>query len=1647
MDLLIRGGRHQRLAQTNTAANRERPKSEPNNIERSHSDTNLIDQPASKNDWLELYRTNSFEDNDDNIISGRSALPEEVKKPTRKFAKPESTSDERTPAPLANNEIIASNDRLTMLEEPVVRQASHGALSISPTRSLEANKSRETMQQRADNHIIWSAPEQNNSNINQRQETNFRLAASDQQTLLNPANVASNQQLLILTFFGGIASFLLFLLLALILYNWFFSKRKRRQVNGKWWSARWPIFRIDKSHQHVPTCEDSPGKMSSNLVEDFGCVSGERVQLVERRPIIKDGEKAVRNQGEAAGEHLLSSSPVDDEHEIISEICLETGFEGKTERNAARSRTDEKRSSTMVILKRRLAKNSFFLSGRPKVRLIGECMRKFIDDEAKEMHARKRTTVPAAAALSWRDRLPIYLGGSRKGTDNQEADVRELAYDTDPTTNKCEQDENRIATGGSVELDGSTESMSERMSKQGDAGVEAADEQAGDYSNEAPATTSSSSQQQDLGQKQLLGLGEQAKYLQSPTILNDTCSSTSLFTPSPVVAADSSNQASQTNSSSPWPCNPLDWQQLQSRTAQKDLFGIRNECSDINDCLRSKSHENTPIQCYNSSSGAQVCRPCCASASPSVLNQQRDSPEQICCQQQQQLTYQATSNYNQKPRVIDHMQLGTNPTSYPNPNHLQSSAVSDKYSLNGFRSLSNHLRRQYENYYDDEQGDAYRRLTANIGMDFDMGYDHRHHHHHSINALNYCNVKDAAHLNGLLHMAPGCEAAACSQHLQPGQLGEQHPLLVPPSLGVHQANALADQIHPQPQRFPPRSHQETCLCCQPRNPTSYASNPMSVAQTCDVPDRSPFYHGQRQRSCSDQQQMPVPNTAGYLFKDGGSAGELLTSSASTSLGGSDSGFMASSQVISNNMRQPAICSNPLCACQVGGSALAAQMPQKSQQVGGPPMSILIQQPSIATPPPSHQSIDIDAGSLTSDKTRLNLAGKPTAASGDNNAKQDGDRQVVQSDSSSNSFIKNSHGSLGVIGSGPLPSGSKSTSPTTIRPRWKHRRNQLNQRQRTDLGSYGVSHSSNLILRRVSIAGDQLSVRAMPSPINLRDTPPSPVPNQQQQSTLFQHRASVASEGGWLQEYHASNTHQLRFNPNQHPPYHHHSFNQHHRHSEVPQIDHSHRPSDASLYDSQSCAVKSNYSSSGGSSSGIGISGSTCATNTPTTASFPYSSFATNFKIDQFANDELATRLNLSSAQAAVLCSSYPMQHFANNPYQPDIGQMAIAQKLITDSSTPPNGYQMASCASRKYSLPVQLESQSSERLSPTHRANRLLFEKNLQRVDSVNLSSSQQSHRLHGLQSGRTLPGSVVAAHPGGQQQLENYGQRSEQRRLFESRRSSQTITRQSSFWLEDDSADSIFSLATSGIAGLQSDDGSQMDVNNLQLEERDGHDRPTAEPDEPTQRRSSHQRPSLSSLVTSGDSIESVKQRPTTISAAANEANEPNNSMPATDGAPQMDLGGGSRMNTSSQSKQSGATEKRSSQPSKAGIAHLRNRLSSSSITSSTTSSPSPDSSRPSDRVLGIAPKSSSISKRHTYGKLRTGRRHSRLASCSGTNNDANRSDGTRRAKALEDPSFTDLKPDYNKKCDGDFNDGTFASKYPCFFNATPIELQMLNH
>lgn len=940
----------------------------------------------------------------------------------------------------------------------------------------------------------------------------------------------------------------------------------------------------------------------------------------------------------------------------------EAGGKGESFRLEERRESGDgpRRLGSMVTFKRRLARGSTVIasrcSGAPKVRLIRARVRKFIDEEAAELEAKRRENAEhRKRGFTLINLFAFLLEVLKRAGGGEEAAA--------PVERVGSAKELRVQVEERAELSecGQASGWPARADCEEAAPEEAARTPRSDRLCPRPAEHCSS------------------------------LSACSLFSASPVMADAGSLAYPQA------PC--------------AHCLGPREACPPAE---RSKSQGHTPCQ-------LGACPRACCSQSSMAAGQSEPS-----CWHGAGLesAWRHQANLEHRLRLMAAQMAGQYPS------HLGANCAGQ---LNQGAAKCNQLiKRQYENYYDDEREDAYRRLTASIGVHF-----------------------------GLLEQpALGCQP----------DLSGCYPQQACQSVVANQLQL--SQLCPQTQ---------VCKCCQ-----------LSKAELAKLPSKSPFH-----------EQI----SSSHLFA--GCSSEPLSLA---SLNNSDSG-------LGHYFKQLAVCNNPLCACQPQPSQVnqAGQVSQVNQagQVSQAPMSILVQQPSMATPPPEPAT-----------------PSEPSAE--------------------------------------PEPELGPKAKAAKAKFRHRHRRH-LSQRLAAHCAPGAAPFGANR--RRMSIAGDHLSgLIAANYGANCK-------------------RASVASDGGWggPQPIRAAEA----------------------------SAGSSHRPSDASLYEPNN---KSNCSSSGGSSSGIGVTGSAC-TNTPT-SSVPY---GYNFE---------TTGRHLYQA---------PLEH------DQSLANCYGLQTYLAQHAT----------GSRKFSLPAQLESQpASERVSPGSRS-RLLFERNLQLVDSARArDQSSASTRTHGQV--QEAPMSFVAQSLEGQRQVR-------QRPSADSRRSSQTITRQSSFWLEDNSIDSVLSLTTtttaSNLMGLQSEEGSQVNVNQLESE-------PSG-----SQVNNKSARASIASLILSADSIESVKKRPEAQSVLQKPAGGERDDFASASGSAN-DLFVG---------KAGPSRERRANRKS---VAQLKKRLSWSSSSSTTnsscnTSSPSPDFSRPSERILALTSKSaSSISKRHHFSRLRA-KRCGRGADC----------------------------------------------------------------
>lgn len=1363
----------------------------------------------------------------------------------KKYATPTSSSHDEDQIP---NQLT---DRLTYLEEPKIEQ------------QLLSNKIRDTVQ---------AGPNSNESEKLHRQN----LLTTEQQHAIgsNPTGDLNHSNL-----YYGLSS-ILFLIAGLIVYILFRKGRRRRRtpagkkrdafgneadrshhslnLNSIWpfklVSSNPSIKRLSRKHSDELIDSSAAKQQHSEPGNQFGCVVGETIQLVERKSNVV-------------------TMPAQDQAEVIQIDNIEATFD---EGPAAK-----RLNNTLVTIKKKLVKNSFVIAAskttKPKVRLITAKVRKFIDDEAEEIRLKKLKSIDANQSHRWHYyNVLSFLLNSMKSEPVKERE-----------TDLCQRGRQQPGASENVivvtEIDGNNNVDSELKDEP------QSNEQSLELKVEVHTDRDWVSREPSLA---LAGSAQcPEKLAQSPAAAVATAHSSysnySLYSTSPM---ELHQQASVTQP-------PQVAQQTALQLATCVCGNHQNlQMADHVNC-RSKSQGHSPCDTQKLAAGgldrAPACRPCC-SASPSAMPATR--------RDQQTTTYPSSAYCN----LTKQSQLANN--------------------------FNHHLKRQYENYYDDENQDAYQRLTASIGLELGLNFHDQHHHHH----LHHPATFDCG------QQRPNC----AHHHHHPRTNGNINDFLDYTRYASAYNQTVPTEI--------------TCMQQQASDilPPMGAYN-SSPCKCCPRPNFNDFM-------APDPYLLTTKST--YKTDAAGSAGELLLSSANTSLNGSDNCF--------NHLQssKPTCSYNTPCSCQANNPAV---LPLKAH----PPMSILIQQPSTSTPPPPVLPI------TTADETSSCL---PIACESENyNSDLSGG---TSSGAEANGSAETSPNNMNAIQSSP---NVILASDQTNRPKWKHRRrfSSNNKQHSANVDVFGCNsqllnqqahYPNRYSPRRMSIAGDQVAAT---------------MNNQQQQSSIvdnqnqFLHRASIASEGCWTSPYHHQGS---GMNAHPHPQ----------------QQYFGGRPSDGSLYEPprlllhcqqrqhhdqlMNCRGEkwSNYSSSGGSSSGIGFSGSTCTTNTPTTNNFPFASF-----VNPVAGDYLIDNFNIQTniGQYSNNILNMQQQHQHQQQQQQQMQQQQLQQQpqapqqfrrsshyytlnsnhagnhsfnnhqqfshRMMHLQAPFSAHQQLDVGlnpSRKYSLPVQLESQAAERLaSLSNRKGRLLFEKN----DSQQLENSNQSSQLDDLTQGQNRP--QDSGDFSGNDNL-NKASTTRQERIGsfnrsminnESRRSSQTITRQSSFWLEDSSFDSMLSqLTTSGVC-LNDNEGSQIDVASQLCDDQLMRQEPPAA----SNSRANSQRPSISSLILSADSIESVKQRPPNNSEnmptrrlSADKKDEPSNSS--------AKQGGDS--NSSAISKPKKIVQRKT-------LSHMKRRFSSSTSSSSTstasTSTPSPDFGGASVRILAQTSsfKSSSISKR----------------------------------------------------------------------------------
>lgn len=865
----------------------------------------------------------------------------------------------------------------------------------------------------------------------------------------------------------------------------------------------------------------------------------------------------------------------------------------------------------------------------------------------------------------------------------------------------------------------------------------------------------------------------------------------------------------------------------------------------------------------------------------------------------------------------------------------QSSGMSFRFHNNGAnysqqRNQNTHLKRHYENYYEDEHSDPYHSLTASIGMGLadlalNTNQDPRIHNRHQHQNLYPCQPYSTNSINPLENSINDGVSRIDNTNPRPQSTGVQQaknflpvddflmqaPVYKTPyisSMPITSCTMMAHSVR----RDHIGQHDNIATddqgilfksCCQNLNVHSDQAEQYgnTVSGETNMHHLGIFPHGQHHHHHLETFSRCA--TKGSSMADTGSAGELqLSSSGSTSLGGSDSGFIqfaagATTAGATSGSGASSRAALAVCGCQSHHQSTQQHHPirlepaplvrPKSPGNSSPvpnmtaPMSILVQQPSLASRSPS-----------------------PAIPSLVN---QENDRSGCKTTSTSPLEIR-PPSSGRRSGNAPERTSSNTNAENLID---KADCNIQDKVKRTLV----LNHSRQHLIRRTSIAGDQISrnlnsdrsskslgheynsSRAIAS---MAETRPSFVPYNHNHGHMV-HRASIASSAPQSgpheiqQLYSQSQQHQLNQmqqtqaniqynaginfpgpNPistdhgmktNQQQPimtlesgqYNYTSYqnptmvnnqsfstgtnhNNNHHHQLHYRFSDAVNPNSTSIpledptltsiypmYPAYPLNPKgSNCSSSGGSSSGLGFSGTGSAcTNTPTSnntfmspsncqpcfnwmhgdsAPSSATTISSSFNPSQSLQSQLWSQYNTTSNQNAASLHKVPdltgtmlralPTLGASRDIQQRYGGVSSTALMAAQHHSPrrsinaPNLQQCINQASqavrsRKFSLPVQLESQSSlDYLEKGQQFNDSFFNQPDACLAASQGITSQQ--RLSPLENRRsTLPTEVVEATLSVDQSRQSIQRE-------ESRRSSQTITRQSSFWVEDGSLDSI---------------------------------------------------------------------------------------------------------------------------------------------------------------------------------------------------------------------------------------------------------------
>lgn len=673
------------------------------------------------------------------------------------------------------------------------------------------------------------------------------------------------------------------------------------------------------------------------------------------------------------------------------------------------------------------------------------------------------------------------------------------------------------------------------------------------------------------------------------------------------------------------------------------------------------------------------------------------------------------------------------------------------------------LRRNYENYYDDEHSDPYHSLTASIGMDLA-----------SLSLQNSINNDQPTYTNNL---------TACSKycHTNGGQIAQPENIQHFNSSMNHQS-----------------SHHDQMV------------KEKQVAMFCCCQNANDFYK---------QTMSNHPLTNSPMHEQGCLPGKVVADIME------NQNEVASGQCIASHNKSPY--KGPATVLDCGCNQMDLKQQTVSEQIMGPqmpspPMSIFVQQPSLASRTPSPI-------------VNRHIYARPGSGDTNNEAKNNSNNRFSTPEGSTHNDSGCQYEQVNLSGSSAsdimiqgLDSGENSSN--------------INIGTRHLYSSERLKSPTNMN-RRTSIAGDRISRVMAPESYTSMMVAPRQGEGLSGYHHPLAHRASIASSDP-QSGFHGVNQidqHRLRLQllHSQHNPSLH--YSQTYQRSNpfrtigasqmspvqqlmilepcqgAPNSDCSasyhygnpgsyrsqHRQSDcSSLYDPTGLAQYPLYplntkgsacSSSGGSSSGIGISGSAC-TNTPTSmhpASINFGNPGDSTRQFNWGQD-----YPLNSMQMCYfgdpLEESLASQHTSQSQAHQGMHQYhhleqaydreRFGPRRSVHQTQPLMNYQLnpdisrVSC--RKYSLPIQLEPNSMEKLCCSHNREHksaLSFNRNQLNMMDLNRGSTNFSNITNAPTSG-TRSGSDNIIEP----------------EETSSRRDSQTITRQSSFWLEDGSFDSI---------------------------------------------------------------------------------------------------------------------------------------------------------------------------------------------------------------------------------------------------------------